>query len=180
MTPRNDPGYDWSSLPKGGTSHSLTSPQVPTLAEAMRMVKQCGVKEKTALIHTATLLIVKHEMREIHSLLETSEGRLDWLEREHAMKNQPWPIVFVFFHYVGQLFSFEPLCHFVMYLNNYLSWNIMLDNYSLLNRYVDVLCIWIIIYHETLSWAINLFWTIVLMCYVCESFSPKIIHVFNL
>jgi hypothetical protein len=53
------------------------------------MVKQCGVKEKTALIHTATLLIVKHEMREIHSLLETSEGRLDWLEREHAMKNQP-------------------------------------------------------------------------------------------
>jgi hypothetical protein len=65
------------------------SPQVPTLAEAMRMVKQCGVKEKTALIHTATLLIVKHEMREIHSLLETSEGRLDWLEREHAMKNQP-------------------------------------------------------------------------------------------
>jgi hypothetical protein len=70
------------------SSTSIMSPQVPTLAEAMRMVKACGVQEKTALMHTATLLIVKPKIREILSLLETNERRLDWVEREHAMKNQ--------------------------------------------------------------------------------------------
>lgn len=71
------------------SSTPLTSSQVPSIAEAMRMVKECGVKEKTALMHTATLVIVRPEIREILSLLETSEGRLDWLEREHAMRNLP-------------------------------------------------------------------------------------------
>jgi hypothetical protein len=70
------------------SSTSIMSPQVPTLAEATRMVKACGVQEKTTLMHTTTLLIVKPKIREILSLLETNEGRLDWLEREHAMKNQ--------------------------------------------------------------------------------------------
>jgi hypothetical protein len=55
----------------------------------MRMVKECGVKEKTVLMHTATLVIVKTEIREILNLLETNEGRLDWLEMEHAVRNLP-------------------------------------------------------------------------------------------
>jgi hypothetical protein len=60
--------------------------QVPSLAEAMRMVKECGVKEKTALMHTTTLLIMKPEGREVLKLFETNEGRLDFLEREHEKK----------------------------------------------------------------------------------------------
>jgi hypothetical protein len=55
----------------------------------MRMVKECVVKEKTALMHTATLVIVKTEIREILSLLKTNKGRLDWLERDHAARNLP-------------------------------------------------------------------------------------------
>ena len=58
--------------------------QVPSIAEAMKMVKDCGVQEKTALMHTATFLIVKPEFREVFSMLETKEGRFDLLEREHA------------------------------------------------------------------------------------------------
>ena len=56
---------------------------VPTIAQVMKMVKDCGVQEKTALMHSTTLLIVKPEFREIFSLLETNEGRFDLLEREH-------------------------------------------------------------------------------------------------
>jgi hypothetical protein len=59
---------------------------IPTLAEAMRMVKECGVQEKTALMHTTGLLIMKPEIRELLTLFETNEGRLDWLQREHEMK----------------------------------------------------------------------------------------------
>ena len=58
--------------------------QVPCIAEAMKMVKDCGVQEKTTLMHTATFLIVKPEFREVFSMLEIKEGRFDLLEREHA------------------------------------------------------------------------------------------------
>jgi hypothetical protein len=44
------------------------------------------VKEKTALMHTSILLIMKHEGREVLMLFETNEGRLDFLEMEHAKK----------------------------------------------------------------------------------------------
>ncbi|TVU21317.1 hypothetical protein EJB05_30945, partial [Eragrostis curvula] len=57
--------------------------EVPTIKEAMQMVKDCGVEEKTALMHTATFLIVKPEFREAFSSLQTNEGRFDLLEREH-------------------------------------------------------------------------------------------------
>jgi hypothetical protein len=60
--------------------------QVPTIAKAISMVKECGVKEKTTLMHTTTLLIMKPEGREVLKLFETNEGRLDFLEREHAKK----------------------------------------------------------------------------------------------
>jgi hypothetical protein len=58
--------------------------QVPSIAETMKMVKDCGVKEKTTLMHTTTFFIVKHEFREVFCMLETNEGRFDLLEREHA------------------------------------------------------------------------------------------------
>jgi hypothetical protein len=62
---------------------------IPTLAEAMRMVKECGVQEKTGLMHTATMSIMKPEFRELLRLLDTNEGRLDLLQREHEMKKLP-------------------------------------------------------------------------------------------
>ena len=63
---------------------SATPPNsVPSIKEAMQMVKDCGVQEKIALMHTGTFLIVKLEFREAFSFLETNEGRLDLLEREH-------------------------------------------------------------------------------------------------
>ena len=63
---------------------SATPPNsVPSIKEAKQMVKDCGVQEKIALMHTATFLIVKLEFREAFSFLETNEGRLDLLEREH-------------------------------------------------------------------------------------------------
>ncbi len=64
---------------------SLASPcnVVPIIKEAMKMVKDCGVEEKTALMHTSTTLIMKPEFREVFSYLETNKGRLYLIEREH-------------------------------------------------------------------------------------------------
>jgi hypothetical protein len=52
---------------------------VPTIKEVMKMVKDCGVQEGTALMHTTTSLIMKPKFREVFSSLETNEGRLDLL-----------------------------------------------------------------------------------------------------
>jgi hypothetical protein len=68
------------------SSASIMTSHVPTIAEAMKMFKECGVVEGTALMHTATLLIIKPEIRELLASFETLEGRLDWLKREHEMK----------------------------------------------------------------------------------------------
>ncbi|KAG8096012.1 hypothetical protein GUJ93_ZPchr0013g33992 [Zizania palustris] len=59
---------------------------VPTIAQTMKMVKDCGIQEKIVLMHTASLLIMKSEFREILGVLETNEGRLDFIERAHEMK----------------------------------------------------------------------------------------------
>jgi hypothetical protein len=59
---------------------------VPTIAQAMKMIKDCGIEEKTALIHTSFLLIMKSEFRELLGVLETNEGRFNLIKREHAMK----------------------------------------------------------------------------------------------
>jgi hypothetical protein len=69
-----------------GASSASTLPtnHVPSIKEAIQMVKECGVEEKTALMHTSSLLIMKPEFREVLSSLESNEGRLDLLEREHA------------------------------------------------------------------------------------------------
>ncbi|XP_066350300.1 zinc finger CCCH domain-containing protein 43-like, partial [Miscanthus floridulus] len=64
------------------TSASPTN-GVPTIGEAMKMVEECGVEEGTPLMHTATMLIMKPEFREVFSHLKTNKGRLDVLEREH-------------------------------------------------------------------------------------------------
>jgi hypothetical protein len=62
------------------SSTSLTSTQIPTIAEVMRMVKECGVKEKTGFMHTATLAIVKPETiiivcMTLHNFIRDSELR---------------------------------------------------------------------------------------------------------
>jgi hypothetical protein len=80
-----------SAADKIGSSLEASSapPQsspVPTITQAMRMVKDCGIQEKTALMHTAHLLIMKPEFREIFGALETNEGRFDLIEREHEIK----------------------------------------------------------------------------------------------
>jgi hypothetical protein len=71
---------------------SATSPcnAAPTIKEVMKMVKDCGVQEGTALMHTTTFLIMKPEFREVFTSLETNEGRLDLIEMEHEkeMKRQ--------------------------------------------------------------------------------------------
>jgi hypothetical protein len=57
----------------------------------MKMVKDYGVQEGTALMHTTTFLIMKPEFREVFTSLETNEGWLDLIEREHEkemMKRQ--------------------------------------------------------------------------------------------
>nr|TKV96148.1 hypothetical protein SEVIR_9G410300v2 [Setaria viridis] len=55
---------------------------VPTIAETMKMVKECRVQEGTALMYTAVSLIIKPEFRKLFSSLETTKGRLDLIERE--------------------------------------------------------------------------------------------------
>lgn len=65
------------------SSAPLQANLVPTIAEAMKMVKACGIQEKTAMMHTSTSLIMKAEFREILFALETNEGRFDLIEREH-------------------------------------------------------------------------------------------------
>jgi hypothetical protein len=62
---------------------------IPTLAEALRMVKECGVQEKTGLMHTTAMSIMKPEFRELLGLLDTNEGRLDLLQSENEMKKLP-------------------------------------------------------------------------------------------
>jgi hypothetical protein len=52
------------------------------------MARECRVEERNILTHIATLPIIKLEVREVISALQTNEGRLDWLEREHKMKNK--------------------------------------------------------------------------------------------
>ena len=72
---------------KISTSVEASSPSlcnaVATIKAVIRMVKDCGVEEGTALMHTTTSLIVKPEFREVFSSLETNKGRLDLIEREH-------------------------------------------------------------------------------------------------
>ena len=80
---------------KISTSVDASSPSlcnaVATIKTAMKMVKDCAVEEGTALLHTASSLIMKPEFREVLSSLETFKGRLDLIEREHEkemMKRQ--------------------------------------------------------------------------------------------
>jgi formate-dependent nitrite reductase cytochrome c552 subunit len=65
------------------SSAPTPSNPVPTMADAMRLVKECGVHEKTSLMHTAVMLIMKAEFRQILNLHDTNEGRYDLIEREH-------------------------------------------------------------------------------------------------
>ena len=57
--------------------------RVPSMAKALQMVKDCGVEEGTDIMHTATFFIMKAEFREVFSLLQTNNGRLHLLQKEH-------------------------------------------------------------------------------------------------
>jgi hypothetical protein len=81
-------GVDKISTSIEASSKPMTS-HVPTIAEAMKMLKECGVQEGTALMHISSLLIIKSEFRELLASFETLEGRLDWLKMEHDMKQKP-------------------------------------------------------------------------------------------
>jgi hypothetical protein len=68
------------------TSSVQAPPQanlVPSIAHALKMLKDCRVQENTSLMHTTSLLIMKPEFRELLSVFETNEGRLDLIERGH-------------------------------------------------------------------------------------------------
>jgi hypothetical protein len=67
-----------SAADKIGSSLEASSapPQsspVPTITQAMRMVKDRGIQEKTALMHTAHLLIMKPEFREFFVRLKQTK-----------------------------------------------------------------------------------------------------------
>ena len=65
------------------SSTSSRHNQVPSMAEALKMVTDCGVEEGTDIMHTTTFFIMKPEFREVFSLLKTDKGRLHLLEKEH-------------------------------------------------------------------------------------------------
>jgi hypothetical protein len=46
-----------STCVEASSTSTPSTNQVPSIKEAMQMVKECGVEEKTALMHTTTLLI---------------------------------------------------------------------------------------------------------------------------
>ena len=56
---------------------------VSNMKEFLAMVRQTGVKEGTMLMFTACKLAVKREHRELFAALETSEGRLHYLQMMH-------------------------------------------------------------------------------------------------
>nr|BAK03599.1 predicted protein [Hordeum vulgare subsp. vulgare] len=63
---------------------SCDSGTVPTMREAVRLIRECGVSEATDLFYTATRTVVMNpEYRELFALIRTREGRLDWLQRAH-------------------------------------------------------------------------------------------------
>jgi hypothetical protein len=63
-------GVDKISTSIEASSKPITS-HVPTIAEAMKMLKECGVQEGTVLMHTSSLLIIKSEFRELLASFET-------------------------------------------------------------------------------------------------------------
>ncbi|KAG2578779.1 hypothetical protein PVAP13_6NG112100 [Panicum virgatum] len=73
----------FSHMYKSTSSSASPCNVVPTIKTAMKMVKDCAVEEGTALLHTASSLIMKPEFREVLSSLEIFKGRLDLIEREH-------------------------------------------------------------------------------------------------
>ena len=56
---------------------------VPSIAQTVNMVIECGVEEGTDLMHTASSLIRDQDFREFFCSLKTNKGRLDLIEREH-------------------------------------------------------------------------------------------------
>jgi hypothetical protein len=62
---------------------SSTSQTCPYHCTGHEDVEGLPVHENTSLMHTASLLIIKPEFRELLSAFETNEGRLNFIEGEH-------------------------------------------------------------------------------------------------
>jgi hypothetical protein len=72
---------DLTAMAEASSSDSNT---VPTIREAVGLIRECGVSEGTALFYTATKVVVMNPgYRELFSLIQTREGRLDWIQRAH-------------------------------------------------------------------------------------------------
>jgi hypothetical protein len=107
------PSVEASSAPSQGSL-------VPTIAQAMKMVKDCGIEEKMALMHTTSLLIMKSQFRELLGVLETNEGRFD----EEGHVDYVLGPLCLFIHYATIMFVY-PLCnHYAgLYMSHCLCWN---------------------------------------------------------
>ncbi|XP_051192802.1 uncharacterized protein [Lolium perenne] len=68
-------------------THAPTS-AAPTMKEVLTLMKECGAQEGTPLYFTATDLVMQPSYRELFVLIETKEGRLDWLQRKHSQMNK--------------------------------------------------------------------------------------------
>jgi hypothetical protein len=64
-------------------SSAPTINQIPTIVEAVKMVKECGVEEGTALMYTAWSALANPEFIEFFGSLEMNKGRVDLIQREH-------------------------------------------------------------------------------------------------
>ena len=67
-------------------THAPTS-VVPAMKEVLTLMKECGVEEGTPLYFTATDLVLQSNY-ELFMLIETKEGKLDWLIRKHDQMNK--------------------------------------------------------------------------------------------
>ncbi|KAI5022454.1 hypothetical protein ZWY2020_059184 [Hordeum vulgare] len=69
------------------TTRARTS-VVPTMKEVPTLTKECGAEEGNPLYLIATDLVLQPNYRELFMLIETKEGRLDWLNRKHDRMNK--------------------------------------------------------------------------------------------
>ncbi|CAM0948921.1 unnamed protein product [Alopecurus aequalis] len=73
-----------TDLTVAAEASSCDSSTVPTIREAVALIRECGVSEATDLFYTATITVALNpECRELFALIRTKEGRLDWLQRVH-------------------------------------------------------------------------------------------------
>ena len=74
---------------KATESSSCTNVEkVPTMKEFLAMIRECGVKEGTDIMFTASKLAMNRDSREVFAAFATNDGKLDWLKRTHEEMNK--------------------------------------------------------------------------------------------